>query len=75
MTLLTIKGASKEAIQMVHLQELSHEEMNEVSGGIRSFFLGYLISKGMDGYIDWVQGGAGGWKEDYNGIGYDDPLL
>ncbi|GFD92616.1 hypothetical protein KUL156_63110 [Alteromonas sp. KUL156] len=56
-------------------EELTQIELEYVSGGFRNFMIGYLVSKAMDSYVDWVQGGAGGWKVEYNGIGYDDPLL
>lgn len=56
-------------------EELTQIELEQVSGGFRNFMLGYLASKAIDSYVDWVQGGAGGWKVEYNGTGYDDPLL
>lgn len=56
-------------------EELTQMELEQVSGGFRNFMLGYLASKAIDSYVDWVQGGAGGWKVEYNGTGYDDPLL
>lgn len=56
-------------------EELTQIELEYVSGGFRNFMLGYFVSKAMDSYVDWVQGGAGGWKVEYNGTGYDDPLL
>jgi hypothetical protein len=60
---------------MLEVQELTKAELNEVTGGFRNFLHGYFVSKAMDSYVDWVQGGAGGWQVEYNGTGYDDPLL
>ncbi|WP_276203222.1 hypothetical protein [Alteromonas marina] len=41
-------------------EELTQIELEYVSGGFRNFMFGYLVSKAMDSYVDWVQGGAGG---------------
>ncbi|MFI2810922.1 hypothetical protein [Microbulbifer sp. M83] len=61
------------------MREISENEIDQVKGGIWSWFAGYAAGKAIDwyftGYADWVSNGAGGWKETYNGRGYSDPLL
>lgn len=61
------------------MRELSVCEVQEVNGGFIAFFIGWaaghVLSKATDSYIDWVLGGAGGWTEEYDPNGYDDPLL
>ncbi|MCW8109879.1 hypothetical protein OPS25_15335 [Alteromonas ponticola] len=57
------------------MKELHLDEIEAVSGGLYNFFLGYAAGKAIDGYWNWVAGGAGGWREDYNGRGYSDTLL
>ena len=57
------------------MKELTISDIEKVNGGIWGFTIGYIAGKAIDSYVDWVRNGAGGWKEDYNGYGYDDPLL
>ena len=57
------------------MKELNTNEMEQVNGGIVSFIIGYAAGKAIDGYINWVSSGAGGWTVEYDGRGYSDPLL
>lgn len=56
---------------------LTSDQLNEVSGG--GFWvhwaLGAMLNQAISEYAGWVSGGAGGWTVEYNGEGYDDPLL
>ncbi|NMH59896.1 bacteriocin [Alteromonas ponticola] len=42
------------------MKELHNDELEAVSGGLYNFFPGYGASKLLDGYWDWVAGGAVG---------------
>lgn len=57
--------------------ELTNKQLDEVNGG--GFWvhwaIGVMLNEAISEYADWVSGGAGGWTETYNGVGYDDPLL
>ena len=57
------------------MRELKTYEAEQVSGGIWQWFASYFAGKAVDSYAGWVSGGAGGWEEEYNGVGYSDPLL
>ena len=57
---------------------LTPTQLQQVSGGVNpviAWAIGDVISRGVSAYADWVSNGAGGWREDYNGSDYDDPLL
>ena len=57
----------------LHFSQLQH-----ISGGVNpviAWAIGDVISRGVSSYADWVSNGAGGWREEYNGSDYDDPLL
>lgn len=57
------------------MRELKTYEAEQVSGGIWQWFASYFAGKAVDSYAGWVSDGAGGWEEEYNGVGYSDPLL
>lgn len=57
------------------MKKLTLSDIEKVNGGFWNFAAGYVGGKIIDAYADWVSNGAGGWKVEYNGYGYDDPLL
>ncbi len=57
------------------MKELQYSETELINGGVYNFFIGYAAGKALDAYWGWVAGGASGWREEYNGNGYSDPLL
>lgn len=61
-----------------NIQLLQREEINQVNGGLNpllAWAIGELASATVKGYVGWVTSGAGGWKENYYGQSFSDPLL
>lgn len=62
----------------LRITEFNSDTLNQVQGGINpavAWAIGDIASRSFSSYAKWVSNGAGGWRVEYNGTGYDDPLL